>query len=86
MPITSSPLSVADLATAPGPVSRYPLANWFALRRNPLAFFEGLARDYGDVVRFRLGPVFVYLVNDPELIRSVLVTRADGSTNSIPER
>jgi hypothetical protein len=28
-------------------------------------------------VRFRLGPVFVYLVNDPELIRSVLVTRAD---------
>ena len=28
-------------------------------------------------MRFRLGPVFVYLVNDPELIRSVLVTRAD---------
>ena len=77
MPITSPPLSVANLRTAPGPARGYPLANWFALRRNPLAFFEGLARDYGDVVRFRLGPAFVYLVNDPELIRSVLVTRAD---------
>jgi cytochrome P450 len=70
-------VSVATLSTAPGPARRYPLANWLALRRNPLDFFEGLARDYGDVVRFRLGPVFVHLVNDPELIRSVLVTRAD---------
>jgi cytochrome P450 len=42
-----------------------------------LEFLESLARDYGDVARFRLGPVFVYLVNDPDLIRSVLVTRAD---------
>jgi cytochrome P450 len=48
-----------------------------ALQRNPLKFLEGVAR-YGDVARFRLGPVFVYLVNDPELIRSVLVTRADA--------
>ena len=63
---------------APGPPLRYPFANWLALRRNPLGFLEGLARDYGDVSRFRLGPVFVYLVNDPELIRSVLVTRADA--------
>jgi cytochrome P450 len=63
---------------APGPALRYPFANWLSLRRNPLAFLEGLARDYGDVSRFRLGPVFVYLVNDPELIRSVLITRADA--------
>lgn len=71
-------MSVATLSTAPGPAFRYPFANWLSLRRNPLAFLEGLARDYGDVSRFRLGPVFVYLVNDPELIRSVLVTRADA--------
>lgn len=71
-------MSVATLSTAPGPAFRYPFANWLSLRRNPLEFLEGLARDYGDVSRFRLGSVFVYLVNDPELIRSVLVTRADA--------
>jgi cytochrome P450 len=62
---------------APGPPRPYPFANWLALQRNPLEFLEKVAR-YGDVARFRLGPVFVYLVNDPELIRSVLVTRADA--------
>lgn len=71
-------MSLATSAPAPGPARRYPLANWFALRRNPLEFLEGLARDYGDVARFRLGPVFVHLINDPELIRSVLVTRAEA--------
>ena len=71
-------MSLATAPFAPGPGRRYPFANWLSLRRNPLAFLEGLARDYGDVSRFRLGPVFVYLVNDPELIRSVLVTRADA--------
>jgi cytochrome P450 len=62
---------------APGPPRRYPLQNWLALQRNPLRFLEGVTR-HGDVARFRLGPVFVYLVNDPDLIRSVLVTRADA--------
>ncbi len=61
---------------APGPPRRYPLQNWLALQRNPLRFLEGVAC-HGDVARFRLGPVFVYLVNDPDLIRSVLVTNAD---------
>jgi len=29
-------VSLATSAPAPGPARRYPLANWFALRRNPL--------------------------------------------------
>jgi cytochrome P450 len=70
-------VSLSSSLPAPGPPRRYPLQNWLALQRNPLKFLEGVAR-YGDVARFRLGPVFVYLVNDPELIRSVLVTRADA--------
>ena len=71
------PLRPPNALDRPGPGRRTPFAT-AALRRNPLEFLEGLARDYGDVSRFRLGPVFVYLVNDPELIRSVLVTRADA--------
>lgn len=70
-------MSSSRSVDAPGPPRRYPLQNWLALQRNPLRFLEGVAR-HGDVARFRLGPVFVYLVNDPDLIRSVLVTRADA--------
>jgi cytochrome P450 len=70
-------VSVSRSIDAPGPPRPYPLANWLALQRNPLEFLEKVAR-YGDVARFRLGPVFVYLVNDPDLIRTVLVTRADA--------
>ncbi|MEO8496722.1 MAG: cytochrome P450 [Planctomycetota bacterium] len=43
-------------------------------RRNPLKFLTGLARDYGDLAMFRIGPYRVCLVNHPDLIRDVLVT------------
>jgi len=46
------------------------------MRRDPLAFLTRLAREYGDVARFRMGPVELHLVNRPEWIRDVLVTRA----------
>jgi cytochrome P450 len=46
------------------------------MRRDPLAFLERAARDYGDVARFRMGPVELHLVNRPEWIRDVLVTHA----------
>lgn len=45
-----------------------------AFRLAPLWFLRKLALDYGDVVRFRLGPLDTFLVNDPDLIRAVLVT------------
>ena len=44
-----------------------------AFRRDPLKFLSGLARDYGTVAYYKLGPNDVYFVNDPELIREVLV-------------
>src|SRR5262245_45704147 len=46
------------------------------MRRDPLAFLTKLAREYGDVVRFRLGPVELHLLNRPEFIRDLLVTNA----------
>jgi cytochrome P450 len=45
-------------------------------RRRPLHFLTELARTHGDVVYFRVGPARSYLVNHPDLIREVLVTRA----------
>jgi cytochrome P450 len=44
----------------------------FAFRR--LDFFTDVARNYGDVTSFRLGPRRVWLVNSPELIERILVT------------
>jgi cytochrome P450 len=48
------------------------------LRRDPLGFFLGLARDYGDFVPLRLGPARAYFVNSPEHIESILVTNSAG--------
>ena len=53
---------------------RFPGDTFYGVRFNPLRFYPRLAREYGDLVRFRLGPQEVLLLNDPELIRDVLVT------------
>jgi cytochrome P450 len=42
----------------------------------PLAFYLATAREYGDIAYFRLGPLRIYLLNHPELIRQVLVEQA----------
>jgi cytochrome P450 len=58
----------------PGPKARPVrglLPEW---RRDPLTFLTDAARDYGDVVRLRIGPINFYLLNHPDLIEAVLVT------------
>lgn len=44
-------------------------------QRSPLGFLEGATRQYGDVVRIRLGPLKPYLLGDPELAGEVLVAQ-----------
>lgn len=46
------------------------------LRTRTLEMVTDLARNYGDLACFRLGPFRVYSVNHPSLVREVLVTRA----------
>lgn len=48
------------------------LGSMLEARRDPLAFTLRLAREYGDVARFHLGPYKGYLVSDPEGVRRVL--------------
>jgi cytochrome P450 len=43
--------------------------------RDPLRVLMDLAGTYGDVVRFKLGPQYMVLLNNPDLIKEVLVTR-----------
>jgi len=46
------------------------LAFW----RDPTGQILRIAREHGDIASFRFGPELEVLVNDPEGIRSVLVT------------
>lgn len=58
----------------PGPKSPIPGVNLIRLRRNPIRFLSQIAKEYGEIVYFKLGPQPVFLVNNPDLIRDVLVT------------
>jgi cytochrome P450 len=48
------------------------------LSKDPLRFLLDMGRTYGDISRFRvpLPPFYIYLVNNSDLIRDVLVTKA----------
>ena len=68
---------MASTATAifpPGPKSPIPGVNLIRLRRNPIKFLSQIAKEYGEIVYFKLGPQPIFLVNNPDLIRDVLVT------------
>src|SRR3712207_6641008 len=61
-------------ARAPGPRTLWPGGAVFKFRRDPLNFLARLAREYGDVVRFRVGPQTAFFLNHPDYVRDVLVT------------
>ncbi len=61
----------------PGPAAGFLGMN--AVRRfrtDPLEFISEVGHSGGDLSTFRLGPYRAYLVNQPDLIREVLVTKA----------
>ncbi len=60
---------------APGPRGHLLLGNLLEFRKDVLQLLMDGPRRFGDVVRYRLGPVIVHLVNHPDLIRHVLLTR-----------
>jgi cytochrome P450 len=59
----------------PGPRSRVPGRILVAFRRDPLGFLTRVAREHGDAVYWDAGPVGFTLLNHPDLIKEVLVTR-----------
>jgi cytochrome P450 len=62
----------------PGPKGAPLLGSLLAFRRDPLEFFTRSAREYGDVVRYRIGTKHVYLFVHPDDIKDVLVTHQHG--------
>src|SRR4051794_23164389 len=64
---------------APG--ARSPRGNWLTGHLRPfqhdqLGYLTGCAREYGDVVDLRLGPMRVRLLSHPDLIEEVLVAKS----------
>jgi cytochrome P450 len=58
----------------PGPKPLVPGVNLISIRRDPIKFVTNLIKQYGDLVYFKLGPQPVFLLNNPDHIRDVLVT------------
>lgn len=61
-------------ATANPPTRGNGISNLLNFRKDPLAFLTRMARDYGDVVRYRMGNRTVTLINHPDYIKDLLVT------------
>ncbi|HEY0407526.1 MAG TPA: cytochrome P450 [Pyrinomonadaceae bacterium] len=58
----------------PGPKRKLLGGNFFSFRRDPLAYLQSLARQYGDIVYFKMGPQEVFFLNHPDYVKDVLVT------------
>jgi cytochrome P450 len=60
---------------------------WYILGKfrpgDPIGLFQYLAREYGDIAHYKLGPHHIIFLNHPEYIREVLVVQND---NFIKER
>jgi cytochrome P450 len=70
-------------ATKPkGPKNPPVLGHLPGFRARPIEFLMRMARQYGDLVYFRLGPQHVYLVNHPDFVREILVTNQGNFTKS----
>jgi len=61
-------------AYPPGPSRRLPFSGLLAYRRGALPYFQNLARQYGDISYFRIGPQEAFFLNHPDLVKDVLVT------------
>src|SRR5881394_881628 len=71
------------VATAPGP--KLSLLSSLIYRPgggDPLDFFAKLARTYGDISSYRMAGEQLFLVNEPRLIRDILVTHHRNFTKS----
>jgi cytochrome P450 len=57
----------------PGPSSILPLKLFFDFLRDPLTILHNLSKKYGDISHFKFGKNHIYLINNPDYIKDVLV-------------
>ena len=63
-----------DILYPPGPRSRIPGQLLRRFRRDPISLLTEMAQVYGDISQVKIGPSRLYLLNNPDYIKDVLVT------------
>ena len=71
------------MSAPPGPPGRPLIGSLIEITRDPIEFLTRCAREYGDIVRYHVGPVTSFLLNHPDHIKYVL---ADHSRDFIKGR
>jgi len=69
-------------ALAPGPKPKLLDALIYRPGRDPLAFYANLVATYGDIASFRMAGEQLFIVNDPQQIKDILVTNNRNFTKS----
>ena len=59
---------------APGPRGHFLLGSALDFRRDPLGLVVKSREQFGDVVRYRMGPLLVYQITHPDGVEQVLQT------------
>src|SRR6202035_3054676 len=75
-------LDLLTVARPPGPKNSPIVGNLYALRKSPLGFLSKMAREYGDLVYFKVERQHMYLVNHPDYVREVLVNNQSNFIKS----
>jgi cytochrome P450 len=75
MPSTVSEARPSPIRNAPSAGHGLGLATWREFRRETLEFLCRVANLHGDVVRWRIGTVPLYLLRSPDAVQRVLVDR-----------
>ncbi len=75
-------MAAAEGSIAPGPKGAPWFGSAFRAWNVPLGLFLESHAEFGDLVRFRFGPFTYYLVNDPDVVKHVLVDNPKGYTKS----
>lgn len=73
---------------APGPKGSILLGSLPAIKRDTIGFLSQSVAEYGDIVRFRFGPITAHLINHPDYIEQVLSRNAenyDKKTHSVEQ-
>jgi len=65
-----------------GPVGLPFAGSLFQMRKDPLAFFRGISREFGDVVPFRIGLQKIYLINHPDHLKRIFQENRDNYVRS----
>ena len=65
---------MTTVSSPPRPKGKPIIGNLLDFRRDPLSFLLTVAREHGDIVHLQFGPQSIFLVNNPDHIRDVLVT------------